>query len=153
MNELQSLQTLVASPLVRSIAFIVTIALVMSLVIRVIRRGIQRRVADNDLRYRASKLVSVLGYAIVIAIVIAEVGGRMSGFTVALGAASAGIAFALQEVIASFAGWLAVAFGGFYKVGDRVQLGGIKGDVIDIGFIRTTIMEIGSWVSVRNGSA
>jgi small-conductance mechanosensitive channel len=37
-------------------------------------------------------------------------------------------------------------FGGFYKTGDRVQLGGIKGDVMDIGVLRTTIMEIGQWV-------
>ncbi|WP_218079846.1 mechanosensitive ion channel domain-containing protein [Anthocerotibacter panamensis] len=42
------------------------------------------------------------------------------------------IAFALQEVIASFAGWIAVSFGNFYKPGDRIQLGGIRGDVIDI---------------------
>jgi small-conductance mechanosensitive channel len=76
-----------------------------------------------------------------------EIGGRLSGITVAIGAASAGIAFALQEVIASFAGWLTISSGGFYKVGDRVQLGGIKGDVIDIGFVRTTLMEIGGWVN------
>jgi small-conductance mechanosensitive channel len=50
-------------------------------------------------------------------------------------------------VIASVAGWMAVSFGGFYKVGDRVELGGIKGDVIDIGILRTTIMQIGEWVS------
>jgi small-conductance mechanosensitive channel len=31
--------------------------------------------------------------------------------------------------------------GGFYNSGDRVQLGGIKGDVMDIGVLRTTIME------------
>jgi small-conductance mechanosensitive channel len=62
--------------------------------------------------------------------------------TVALGVADAGIAFALQEVIASFAGWLAIMFGGFYDTGDRVQLGGIKGDVMDIGVLRTTIMEM-----------
>src|SRR5690625_3506240 len=36
--------------------------------------------------------------------------------------------------------------GGFYKTGDRVQLGGIRGDVMDIGVLRTTIMEIGQWV-------
>lgn len=59
----------------------------------------------------------------------------------------AGVAFALQEVIASVAGWIAISFGGFYKFGDRVQLGGIKGDVIDIGVLRTTIMEIGEWVN------
>ena len=63
-----------------------------------------------------------------------------------MGIAGAGIAFALQEVIASVAGWIALSFGQFYAVGDRVQLGGIKGDVIDIGVLRTTLMEIGEWV-------
>lgn len=43
-------------------------------------------------------------------------------------------------------GWVAIAFGGFYNPGDRVQLGGIKGDVIDIGMLRTTLMETGEWV-------
>ncbi len=34
----------------------------------------------------------------------------------------------------------------FYSTGDRVQVGGIKGDVIDIGMLRTTMLEIGQWV-------
>ncbi|MCA9853774.1 MAG: mechanosensitive ion channel, partial [Dehalococcoidia bacterium] len=71
----------------------------------------------------------------------------LGGFGVALGVAGAGIAFALQEVITSVAGWFAISFAGFYKPGDRVQLGGIKGDVIDVGLLRTTVMEIGEWVS------
>jgi small-conductance mechanosensitive channel len=72
----------------------------------------------------------------------------LSSLTVALGVAGAGagIAFALQEVIASVAGWIALSFGQFYAVGDPVQLGSIKGDVIDIGVLRTTLMEIGEWV-------
>ncbi len=52
----------------------------------------------------------------------------------------------MQEVITSFAGWVALSFGGFYGIGDRIQLGGIMGDVIDIGMLRTTIMECGGWV-------
>jgi hypothetical protein len=32
------------------------------------------------------------------------------------------------------------------QYGDRVQLGGIKGDVMDIGIVLTTIMETGQWV-------
>lgn len=51
------------------------------------------------------------------------------------------------KVIASFAGWIALSFGGFYNPGDRVQLGGIRGDVIDIGILRTTLMECGQWVN------
>lgn len=71
---------------------------------------------------------------------------RLGGLSVAFGVAGAGIAFALQEVIASMAGWVALSFGGFYRIGDRVVLGGIKGDVIEISFLRTTLMELGDWV-------
>lgn len=138
---------LLGNPLVRALAIAVVAALVAGLAVRVIKRLLQSRIKDNALRYRASKVTSAVGYAVVIGVVMTQVVGEFSGFTVAIGAASAGIAFALQEVIASFAGWLAVAFGGFYNVGDRVQLGGIKGDVIDVGLLRTTIMECGAWVS------
>jgi small-conductance mechanosensitive channel len=72
---------------------------------------------------------------------------RLGGLTVAIGVAGAGIAFALQEVIGSVAGWIAISFGNFYSPGDRVQVGGIKGDVIDIGILRTTLMELGEWVN------
>ncbi|MGB3092213.1 MAG: mechanosensitive ion channel domain-containing protein, partial [Candidatus Zixiibacteriota bacterium] len=51
-----------------------------------------------------------------------------------------------QEVIASIAGFVAISFGHFYKTGDRIQLAGTRGDVIDIGILRTTLMECGEWV-------
>lgn len=63
-----------------------------------------------------------------------------------IGLTGTGVAFALREVIVSFAGWFAIMFGDFFKVGDRVLLGGIKGDVINLGALRTTLMEIGDWV-------
>ncbi len=84
-----------------------------------------------------------LGIIVFITLVFSD---RLSSLTVALGVAGAGIAFALQEVIASIAGWFAISFANFYRVGDRVQLGGIKGDVIDVAILRTTLMEIGEWV-------
>jgi hypothetical protein len=49
--------------------------------------------------------------------------------------------------IASLAGWFAIGFSRLYKVGDRIQIGEIKGDVIDIAILRTTLMETGNWVS------
>jgi len=71
---------------------------------------------------------------------------KLSGATIAFGVAGAGIALALQEVIVSFAGWVAIMFGNFYKSGDRIQMAGVTGDVMDIGVLRTTIMETGQWV-------
>jgi small-conductance mechanosensitive channel len=111
-----------------------------------LRRAATRQFESPDNRYKARKVISVFGYAATLVLLLSLFSGSLGQVTVALGVAGAGVAFALQEVIASFAGWVAISFGNFYKTGDRVQLGGIKGDVIDIGMFRTTLMEVGGWV-------
>src|SRR5690625_1072365 len=116
------------------------------LVIKAIQRRLCKKIIDIDNRYRAKKFSSFIWYFLTIVLIIFVFSDKLGGLTVALGVAGAGIAFALQEVIVSFAGWIAIMFGGSYKTGDRVQLGGIRGDVMDIGVLRTTIMEIGQWV-------
>jgi small-conductance mechanosensitive channel len=119
---------------------------VILVVTRLLRRTLTTYVSDSGTRYQARKVVSFFGYLAAFTFLALAFSDRLGGLTVAFGVAGAGVAFALQEVVVSAAGWVAVSFGGFYKVGDRVQLGGIKGDVIDIGMLRTTIMQIGEWV-------
>ena len=114
--------------------------------VRIIHRLLSKYIQESGTRYRARKTTTFLGYLLAILVITIVYSERLGGFTVALGVAGAGIAFALQELIASVAGWFAIAFARFYKTGDRVQLGGIKGDVLDIGMLRTTLMEIGDWV-------
>ena len=138
---------LLNDPIAKSTAIVAVTAIVTVGLVRLARSIIRKNVSDGDLRYRTAKFVGMFGYFVMFVVIVTELSGRITSLTVAIGAASAGIAFALQEVIVSFAGWLAVAFGAFFKVGDRVQLGGIRGDVIDIGFLRTTLMECGSWVN------
>ena len=92
-------------------------------------------------------MINFLGYLLFIFGMLYIFNTKLSGIGTALGVAGAGIAFALQEVIVSVAGYVTVFTSNFYKVGDRVKLGGIKGDVIDIGLLRTTLMEIGDWVN------
>ncbi len=120
---------------------------IVFIVVRFLQRGIGHYIDDTDTRYRARKFVTFLGYVVGALLLTIVYSDRLAGFTVAFGVAGAGIAFALQEVIASVAGWVALSFGNFYHPGDRVQLGGIKGDVIDIGILRTTVMELGQWVN------
>jgi len=129
---------------------LVTAAIAVTAVFAIVRfaqRSISRHIGDVDTRYKTRKLVSFFGYATAILAVSTVYSERLGGFTVAFGVAGAGIAFALQEVIASVAGWVVVSLGSLYKPGDRVQLGGIKGDVIDISILRTTLMEVGEWVA------
>jgi small-conductance mechanosensitive channel len=144
MNE--QLQKYLNNPTVVKIAVILIGLIIIWFIIKVIQRNLLTKIKENDNRYRAKKISSFIGYFFTIILLMVVFSDKLGGFTVALGVAGAGIAFALQEVIASFAGWLTIMFGGFYKTGDRVQLGGIKGDVMDIGMLRTTIMETGQWV-------
>jgi len=127
------------------VTFIIGVAIIWVL-IKLIQKNLFSKIKDNDNRYKATKISSFVGYLATIIFLIVIFSEKLEGLTVALGVAGAGIAFALQEVISSFAGWLAIMFGSFYNSGDRVQLGGIKGDVMDIGVLRTTIMETGQWV-------
>jgi len=71
---------------------------------------------------------------------------QLGDFSVAFGILAAGLAFALQEIVGSFAGWITIITGNPFNIGDRIETGGIKGDVVDIGILRTTVMEIGNWM-------
>ena len=144
MNEL--IEKFLFNPIIGKIVTIFVGAAIIWLIIKAIQRNLFSKIKDMDNRYRAKKFSGFIGYLFVIVLITIVFSDKLGGLTVAMGVAGAGIAFALQEVIASFAGWLAILFGGFYKTGDRVQLGGIKGDVMDIGVLRTTIMETGQWV-------
>ena len=62
----------------------------------------------------------------------------------ALGLVSAGLAFALQRVVTAFAGYLVILRGNTFNVGDRISMGGVRGDVIALGFMQTTILEMGA---------
>lgn len=61
----------------------------------------------------------------------------------ALGLVTAGLAFALQKVVTAVAGYFVILRGNIFNVGDRIVMGGVRGDVIALDFTRTTIMEMG----------
>ena len=75
-----------------------------------------------------------------------------SSLSTAAGLATAGLAFALQKVITSFAAYFVILFNNNFTVGDRIAMGGVRGDVIAIGFLQTTIMEMGQPPSVEDSN-
>ena len=142
----QEIREILVNPLFgKFVAVFIGIAIIWA-ILNFIQKKFISKIQNNDSLYRAKKAGKFVGYFLTIILLTVVFSDKLGGLTVTLGVAGAGIAFALQEVIASFAGWLGIMFGGFYKTGDRVQLGGIKGDVMDIGVLRTTIMETGQWV-------
>ena len=70
--------------------------------------------------------------------------------TTGVGLITAGLAFALQRVILSLAAYFVILRGDTFGVGDRITLGGVRGDVVRLGFLKTTIMEMGQPPSISS---
>lgn len=128
---------------------ILTVVIVAgTLVLRgIIRRFLAERFPgdSNQLRTLRSIIDWVIlgtGVALVFAIWIQQ----SADLAVAVGLVAAGLAFALQEVIGSIAGWISITLGKPFVRGDRIEVGGIHGDVVDISMLRTTLMETGNWL-------
>ncbi len=114
---------------------------------RVLEQTLPQRFGRADARYKVRKFIAYSGFLSILlflAILFEDRLGRLSLF---LGIAGAGVAVALQDVLASIAGAFSIGFSKLYVVGDRVQIGDTRGDVIDIGLLRTTLLETGNWVS------
>lgn len=60
-----------------------------------------------------------------------------------IGLVSAGLAFALQKVVTSLAGYFLIIRSRVFTVGERITMGGVRGDVISLDFLKTTLMEMG----------
>lgn len=71
----------------------------------------------------------------------------------AIGLVTAGVAFALQKVITATAGYFVILRSNIFSVGDRITMGGVRGDVIALGFIHTKIMEMGQPVSFQDSAS
>jgi len=144
MNE--EIRKIILNPLLEKTFFVFIGIIAIWVFIKVILRRFAYKIKDTDNRYHTRKFIDFFGYVFSIILIIVIFNNNLGKVSVAFGIAGAGIAFALQEVITSVAGWIAILSGNYYRTGDRVQLNGIKGDVIDIGILRTTLMEIGEWI-------
>lgn len=107
------------------------------------RKATFRYIQDPRRRYQfllLRRIVVWLIIAIVIAVAFASELGSLATFA---GLLTAGVAVALQNVILSIAGYFFLIGKYGVRVGDRVQVAGVTGDVVDIGLVRLHIMEIG----------
>ena len=95
---------------------------------RVLEQTLPRRFGRADARYRVRKFVVYCGYLAILLFLALLFEDRLGRLSFALGVAGAGVAVALQDVLASIAGAFSISFSKLYAVGDRVQIGDTRGD-------------------------
>jgi small-conductance mechanosensitive channel len=122
------------------------VILILIILKYIVLKFVYRRTDDVRIRYTwrksASYIVSILGILIL---------GRIwfvgfQSLTTYLGLVSAGIAIALKDPLVNMAAWVFIIWRRPFTVGDRVEIGSYRGDVIDLRLFQFTLMEIGNWV-------
>lgn len=128
--------------LLLTLGFIATVLLVgwiLRLLSRLITKSFQGKRIAFWVRQAIHLLISLMLLVGILSIWFSN-STRLATF---LGLVTAGLAFALQKVVTAFAGYIVILRGNTFTVGDRIVMGGVRGDVIKLGFIQTTIMEMG----------
>ncbi len=134
--------------LVLSLVIVVILLLIRKVIISLIRKN----TSDPKTIYYSKRII---GYSYTFLLVILLANVWIKGFGsigTYLGIASAGIAIALHETIANIAGWLFILWRKPFVIGDRIEIGGTKGDVIDLRLFQFSIVEVGNWVEAEQST-
>jgi small-conductance mechanosensitive channel len=129
--------TPVQSQLLLSGVWLLSLTLIRWIVLAVVHR----RIDDPGIWYRTQKLLS---YTITFIglVVLASIWIEGSGIATYVGLITAGLAIALSDVLKNLAGWLFIVLRRPFRLGERIEIGEHKGDVIDIRAFRFTLFEI-----------
>ena len=94
-------------------------------------------------RYNLRRVLRLVLFAICALIVVSVLFVNWYAAVVSLGLISLVLGFALQTPISSFIGWIYILLRAPYRVGDRIEISELRGDVIDVNYLDTTVWEIG----------
>ena len=134
--------------IVSSLLAILAVILLRRVLLFIVRRNSK----SITVRYRWRKSTAYFAFIISVFIVGSIWFRGFQSLSTYLGLVSAGLAIALQVPLVNLAGWLFILWRRPFSVGDRIQIGEVKGDVIDQRIFMFSLMEIGNWVDAEQST-
>ncbi|WP_005034848.1 mechanosensitive ion channel domain-containing protein [Holophaga foetida] len=131
--------------LLKGLLTIVCVLIVIFLLDRVIERVFHGMAKE---KLRAATLQAVVKFAVLMVgliVILFTIIGLPGNVTTILGLAGAGLTVALKDFIVAFFGWFVLMGKNGLRVGDWVEIKGVGGEVVEVGLLRTVLMETGSW--------
>lgn len=119
---------------------------------RIILLFVYRRTKNIAIRYRWRKTTSYINFGLIVFIVGSIWFQGFQSLSTYLGLVSAGIAIALQTPLVNLAGWFFILWRRPFHVGDRIEIGDVRGDVIDQRIFMFSLMEIGKRIDAEQST-
>lgn len=121
-----------------------TLLIVFALAIaKGIRVYLISQIENRPAQYNLSRVLNLVIVLIILIIVLSLLSATWYTALISLGLLSLILGFALQTPITSFIGWIYLLARQPYRVGDRIEIGNARGDVIDVSYLDTTLWEFG----------
>lgn len=142
---LQARERAVEHSILQSILWVLLVALAVLIADLLIDRFVRKLGTDRkrflDLRVVLRFTAQALGVLAVIFIIF----GKPAQMPTILGLAGAGLTVALKDFIVGFFGWFVLMGRNGIRVGDWVEIEGVGGEVVEVGLLRTVLLETGNW--------
>lgn len=113
---------------------------------RVVLRVAHKRLDEPRIRYRWGKISGYVTTVVAVLIIMNIWLEGLRSLGTFFGLLTAGLAIALKDLVANLAGWLFIMWRRPFDLGDRIQIAGFAGDVVDLRIFQFTLLEIGNWV-------
>lgn len=123
---------------------IVLAVMLISLVIsatRLLKKILNRKIEDKTTVFNFNRIANLFAALLIFAIILSLLFANWYAAMVSFGIISLILGFALQTPITSFFGWIYILIRKPYEVGDRIRIGNVYGDVINVSYIDTTLWE------------
>lgn len=128
-------------PFFKKLSMSLFLIAIIFLISKIIERVINSQAQTEGDRYNLLRIIRFLALISSLIVVASFMFQNLYAAAVSFGLISLVLGFALQAPIASFIAWVYLVFRRTYLVGDRVQIKSFRGDVIEIGYLDTTILE------------
>jgi small-conductance mechanosensitive channel len=134
-----------------SVAVIAGVIVLRSLILRYIQSRVDDK-SETQVLYRARKIASYTATVVTLVTLVFIWIDAFDNLATFLGLLSAGIAIALSDLLKNMAGWAYILTRRPLSVGDRIEVDGTVGDVVDVRLFRFSLMEVGHWVDAEQST-
>lgn len=115
-------------------------------------RTLHKHIENTEIFYKTKRVINGIAFFIVILALAMIWLDTSSNLLTFLGLFSAGVALALKDILLNFAGWMYIILRQPFFIGDRIEISGIKGDVIDMNIFKFRVIEVGNWVQAEQST-
>lgn len=140
-------------PLVQKIVLAVMLISLVLLATRLLKKIVNRKIEDKTKEFNFNRIADFFAALLILIIFLSLLFANWYAAAVSFGIVSLVLGFALQNLITSFFGWLYILIRKPYEVGDRIKIGNVFGDVINVSYLDTTLWEFnGDYLSADHPS-